>query len=75
MFFVLKERCIAMKKVLFLVAAMMFLTPVMAAKIPVMVIDSGTDFSHQIIAPVADADKAELNGTAGVDDSGSDNPE
>lgn len=60
-----------MKKVLFFAVAMMLLTPVMAAKIPVMVIDSGTDFSHQIIAPVADANKAELNGTVGVDDSGS----
>lgn len=61
-----------MKKVLFFAMAMMVLTPVFAAtKIPVMVIDSGTDFSHQIIAPVADADKAELNGTAGKDDSGS----
>jgi subtilisin family serine protease len=61
-----------MKKVLFFAMAMLIALPLMAApQIPVMVIDSGTDFSHPIIAPVADADKAELNGKPGVDDSGS----
>jgi len=40
-------------------------------QITVLVTDSGSDFTHNLLKPVGYADTAELNGTAGVDDSGS----
>lgn len=36
--------------------------------VPVLVIDSGTDFDHELLAPVANPTEAELNGTEGSDD-------
>lgn len=62
-----------MRKLFVVVVLSMFLVPVCLAdgEVPVLVIDSGTDFTHQLIKPVADPDLAELHGEAGVDDSGS----
>ena len=47
-------------------------TPVVAAdtKIPVVVVDSGSDFTHELIKPRAYANEEELNGEVGVDDDG-----
>lgn len=43
--------------------------PVQAAKpINVLVIDSGSDFTHKVLNPLANPNKTELNGKAGVDD-------
>ncbi|MFC1742504.1 S8 family serine peptidase [Candidatus Riflebacteria bacterium] len=39
-------------------------------KIPVLVIDSGTDFTHSKLKAIADPDLKELNGKKGKDDSG-----
>jgi len=36
--------------------------------VPVLVIDSGTDFSHELLYPVANATETELNGSEGSDD-------
>ncbi|MCK9223836.1 MAG: S8 family serine peptidase [Candidatus Muirbacterium halophilum] len=40
------------------------------SKIPVLVMDSGTDFNHEKLGPVADINLAEFNGIEGVDEDG-----
>ena len=40
------------------------------SKIPVLVMDSGTDFNHERLAPVADINLSEFNGSKGSDDDG-----
>ncbi|NLV93942.1 MAG: hypothetical protein GX031_05225, partial [Candidatus Riflebacteria bacterium] len=47
----------------------LYATPTFAAdKINVLVIDSGSDFTHAALNPVANANKAEQKGQKGVDD-------
>ncbi len=47
----------------------MGITPAQAAKpINVLVVDSGSDFTHKVLHPMANPNKAELNGQAKVDD-------
>lgn len=60
-----------MKKVLVYVL-MVFAVTILSAQVntPVLVIDSGSDFTHERLKPVADPNQAELNGKAGVDDDG-----
>lgn len=43
-------------------------SPSMAYEVPALVIDSGTDFAHSLISPVAFPNEKELSGQAGVDD-------
>lgn len=46
-------------------------SPVDAGEKPnILVIDSGSDFTHDVLNPLALANKAEANGKAGVDDDG-----
>jgi len=61
------------KKLFVVVILSLFLVPVCLAdgEVSVLVIDSGTDFSHQLLDPAADPNLAELNGEEGIDDSGS----
>ncbi|MGM0607663.1 MAG: S8 family serine peptidase [Candidatus Muiribacteriota bacterium] len=40
-------------------------------EVSVLIVDSGTDFSHTELAPVADACELELNGNSGEDNNGS----
>ena len=61
------------RKSLILAAVVASLTmgglPAQAAKpINVLVIDSGSDFTHKVLHPMANPNNAELNGKAGVDD-------
>lgn len=62
-----------MKKLFAVMILSLFLVPVCLAdgEVSVLVLDSGTDFTHQIIDPASDPDQAELNGDEGIDDSGS----
>ncbi|PKK89132.1 MAG: hypothetical protein CVV64_15600 [Candidatus Wallbacteria bacterium HGW-Wallbacteria-1] len=61
-----------MKKLASLLAISAFVastfTAALAAKIPVLVIDSGTDFSHQVLQPVSDPSKKEAAGQPNIDD-------
>ncbi len=61
-----------MKKLLAVVILSLFLVPVCLAEgvVPVLVIDSGSDFTHPLLNPLADPNQVELNGTGGIDDSG-----
>lgn len=57
------------KLVLGLALAAALTTPVLAGEpIKALILDSGTDFSHEALAPLALANAAELAGKAGVDD-------
>ena len=52
-------------------ALTMNVSPVQAAKpVNVLVIDSGSDFTHTALKPLANPNKAELNGKVNVDDDG-----
>lgn len=59
-----------MKKVCFVLAIwiMMMTVALSAERIPVLVIDSGSDFSHEFLRSNADATVEELNGYINVDD-------
>ncbi|MFC1742503.1 S8 family serine peptidase [Candidatus Riflebacteria bacterium] len=62
-----------MWRVFFAIIFVFFLLPNCFAegKIPVLIIDSGTDFTHPYLKIVADPDPDELKGKPGIDDSGS----
>jgi len=53
------------------VAASLAVTPVFSneeSRVPVLVIDSGSDFTHDVLKPLAIANALELSGKKGVDD-------